>query len=235
MDDTGIEEITDAELIRMFIAAHANDLHTALPARVESYDAGAQTVDVVPMVNKLVPDGATPPNYVSESLPKLADVPVAFPRGGGFFAAFPLQAGDFGMLVFCETNMGTWRATGNQSDPGDVGRHTMSSAFFIPAVAPDTKLLQHADATNLVIGSDTNGSSRIVIKPGGEIDAGAAATNFVAMAEKVKAWFDAFNAAVTGWTPVAMDGGAALKTALTTLVGGTPTTNVASTNLKAEG
>ncbi len=55
---------------------------------------------------------------------------------------------------------------------------------------------------------------------------------FIAMSNKVKAWFDAFNAAVSGWTPVPNDGGAALKVALATLIGGVPTTDVAATKGK---
>ncbi len=55
---------------------------------------------------------------------------------------------------------------------------------------------------------------------------------FIAMSNKVKAWLDAFNAAVSGWTPVPNDGGAALKVALATLIGGVPATDVAATKGK---
>ena len=64
------------------------------------------------------------------------------------------------------------------------------------------------------------------------IEVGGASAQFVAQAPKVKAWFDAFNAAVTGWTPVPNDGGAALKTALTTLIGGVPSTDPACQKFK---
>lgn len=236
--ESALEDITLRELIDLVIDSRLIDLHVSLPARVDSYSASTQTVDVTPMVNKMVPDGAVPPNYVSEALPKLSDVPVAQPRGGGFFAAFPMAKGDYGMLVFSERNMATWRATGNQSDPGDLGLHTMSSAYFIPAVAPDSKALSNASGTNLVIGSDTNGSSRIIIKPGGEIDAGAAASQFVAVADKVLAQLNniasTFNAHVHVVT-----GTADLVTGSVTGTAAAPVTtmstgSVASSNLKAE-
>jgi hypothetical protein len=237
--ESALEEITDAELHNLFITARLIELHKVAIGRVESYDATAGTVDVVPMVNKMIPNGETPPSYVSKKLPKLSDVPVAHIRGNGMVVAVPLKKGDFGILLFADRNIAAWRASdgSQQVDPGDLRVHTMSSGLFIPALAPDKNAIQHADASNLVIGSDSNGSSRIVIKPNGEIDAGAAAAQYVAMANKAKTWLDAFVGAVGGWTPVAQDGGAALKTALTTanIIGPTPlSTDWSSTNLKAE-
>jgi hypothetical protein len=233
MEETSLEEVTDAEMIDAFLDARQTDLHVAMPCKVESYDRSAGTVDVVPALNRSLPDGDG--NYVSRARPKLTGVPVQWPRTTQFALTFPLRAGDYGLLVVCERNIAAWRATGNQGDPGDLGMHTLDGAVFLPGLYPDSSSAQSADASNMVIGSDTNGSARIIIKPTAEVDVGAAAANFVAMSEKVKAWLDAFNAAVTGWTPVAMDGGAALKAALATLIAGTPTTDVASTNLKAEG
>lgn len=229
--ESHLEELTVAETIDLFLEAHSADLHVAMPCKVESFNASKQTVDVVPALNRSLPNGQG--DYVTETLPKLSAVPVAFPRGGGFFCSFPLQAGDYGHVIICDRNIAFWRATGQQGDPGDLGAHTLDGAFFVPALAPDSKALSNVDANSMIVGSDTSAASRIVIKSSGEIDLGATASNFVAMADKVKAWFDAFNAAVSGWVPVPNDGGAALKAALGALIGGVPTTNVASSNVKA--
>lgn len=248
--DSALEEITEAEVINAFIDARLNELHKIAIGRVESYDAIKNTVTVTPMTNRMIPDDATPPNYVSEKLPALADVQVAHIRGNGMFVAVPLTKGDTGILLFCDRNHSQWRATGNQSDPGDLGLHTMSSALFVPAVFPDKSPIQNADANNLVIGSDSNHESRIVIKPSGEIDLGASATNFVAMADKVNTMFNTiinmlnsiFGAASTPiltsavGTPDAVY--AAMKTAVSALFTATtwPSTTgaLASTNTKAE-
>ena len=191
---TQLEDIPLDELLRAFIADAQNDLHVALPARVESYNASKQTVTVTPMVNRYVPDGDG--GFVSEKLPQLQDVPVAIMRGGGFFCAFPLQPGDTGQLIFSERSIGAWRATGAQADPGDVGMHTLDGAIFYPCIAPDNKALANADGTNFVLGSDASANARIVIKPSGEIDAGATAANFVAMADKVLAQLTAIQTAL---------------------------------------
>lgn len=181
--DTFQEEITQAELLDMFLEQFARELHKAMPCKVEAYDSNAQTVDVVPALNRSVPDGDG--NYITEKLPKLSAIPVVFPRCGQFGITFPIAVGDYGLIVVCDRNIGAWRLTGNQGDPGDLGMHTLDGAVFIPGFFPDSKPAQSADPNNMVIGSDSNAASQIVIKPGGEIDAGSGATNYVAMADKV--------------------------------------------------
>lgn len=60
----------------------------------------------------------------------------------------------------------------------------------------------------------------------------AQAVEFVALANLVDAQLDALKQAIVGWTPVASDGGAALKTALTTLFTTWPA-SVAASKVKA--
>jgi hypothetical protein len=181
MSDTPIEEVTDYEVVDAHITSRLLDLHTSFPAKVESYNASTQTVDVVPCLNRALPDGAG--NMVSETLPKLGGVKVCFPRCGGFFVSLPIQAGDYVLVVCSERNIGNWRATGNQGDPGDLGMHTLDGAVAIPGVFPDSKALTSADATNMVIGSDTAPGARIAITPSG-VEVGGN-SDFVALAAKV--------------------------------------------------
>ncbi len=184
--DSGLEEITEDELIQAFISANQTMMQTAMPCKVEAYDSSKQTVDVVPALNRSLPDGNG--NYVTEALPKLSDVPVSFPRGGGFFVALPIAAGDYGLLVFCSRNIGNWRSTGNQGDPGDLGMHTLDGAVFIPGVFPDSGALSNADGTNMVIGKDGTAGAQIVITTD-EVHLGGGA-QYVALADKVKTELD---------------------------------------------
>lgn len=176
--ESGIEEITLAELLTMAMDSRQTDLHVSMPAQVSAYHAVSQTVDVVPMLRRALPDGAG--NYTTESLPKLSNVPVCFPRVGGMFISLPIAAGDYVWLIFGERNIGGWRSTGNVSDIGDLGMHTLDGAMAIPGVFPDNKALSNADGTNMVIGSDASGPSRIEIKPSGGMNLGAGATKGVA-------------------------------------------------------
>jgi hypothetical protein len=211
MSDIAAEEVTLLELIQMAIDAHMLDVHVSLPARVESFDASKQTVEITIMINRMVSDGATPPNWVSEQMPKLKDVPVAFPRGGGFFMSLPLQQGDPGMLIFAERPLGAWRSTGGQGDPGDLGMHTLDGAYFIPATAPDKAALQSVSDTNMVIGKDDASSGQIEITPGGEIHLGTGATKGIvregddlSASAAMSAWAAAVEAALSSLSaPVA--------------------------------
>jgi hypothetical protein len=157
------------------------DIHTAMPAKVEAYNASKQTVDVQPMLDRALPDGQD--NYSTEPLPKLSSVPVCFPRGGGFMVTLPISAGDYVLLVFSERSIGNWRSTGNRGDPGDLGMHTLDGAVAIPGVFPSNDSLSNASDTNMVIGKDGTSASQVVLD-GSKVLLGGGA-QFVALANKV--------------------------------------------------
>ena len=83
---------TLAQLIKQAIDSRLVDVHTAIIARVESYAPEKQQVDVSPVLKRQ-----------SEDLPMLCDVPVLFPRAGGFFISLPIQPGDFVQILFNES------------------------------------------------------------------------------------------------------------------------------------
>src|SRR4051812_27585546 len=110
------EDVTEAEVISAAIDSRWLDLHKAGPARVESYNAAANTVTVTPVLWRqiLTDDG----DYVAEALPQIPDVKVAWPRAGGFGITLPIQKGDFVLLLFCDAPLGAWRQNGQPGDPG---------------------------------------------------------------------------------------------------------------------
>ena len=186
---------TLAEVIDLFISSHMAGVHVSLPGTVQAYDELEQTVDVQPAVKNVYTDedGVE----VVESLPLLAGVPVAFPRGGGFFVSFPIKKGDSILLVCSERSIDQWYGKGEEADPGDLRRHSLSDAVAIPGVYPSTAPLQSAHAENMVMGKDDG--SQIHIKANGEVHIGAGkdgnAADFVALAAKV----DAFQNSVTSY------------------------------------
>ena len=58
------------------------NLHTALPAKVVSFDSSKQTVTLATQIKMKLADGK------DADIPALVDVPVSFPRGGGFAVIF---------------------------------------------------------------------------------------------------------------------------------------------------
>jgi hypothetical protein len=237
------------DVIHDAIEARLLDVHTAIPARVIRYrrdgmiDRGAgpvvdvsgaaQTVDAQIMVKSTVEraDGS----QLLEEIPPIPNVPVAWPRGGGgYYIHFPLRdwdpiqnEGDYVMLIFSEAAWAHFRVTGQLSPPGDLQRHSLSYPIAIPCIAPDADPLPDAPGDEMVIVAPPEQDVRVSRAGAGPV------SDYVAIATKVAAQLDALKDAINGWTPVANDGGAALKTALSALFASWPG-DMASSILKAE-
>jgi len=174
-----------AELLRIAMEAERTTVHVSMPGAVEAYNVEAQTVDVKPLLRRVLVD-VDGNELEPESLPILMDVPVAFPRGGGFFVTFPLAKGDLVHLVFVERSMDQWLGgDGAETTPLDYRMHSLSDAVAYPALYPSKRALGDAHAENLVLGLD--GGSHIHIKPDGEVHLGSEpAADYVALAQLVK-------------------------------------------------
>lgn len=143
-----------AETLRAVQESAAVDLHTALPGIIVRYNHQTQTADIQPAVQRVIPALDEDEEDSVESLPVLPNVPVAFPRAGGFFLHFPLAVGDSVLVVFCEQDTNAWRNTGDEADPGSPERHGLSGAVAIPGYFPRTSTIADADDVNGHIGRD---------------------------------------------------------------------------------
>lgn len=119
-----------AETIQAALDARLGELHTAMPGRVVSVDYTRNTVDVEPAFYHEIEDDYGNPQ--DEALPVIPDVPIAWPRAGGAWITFPIAKGDPVTLLFCERDLGVWRAQGAAGPPGDRRRHHLSGAIAIP-------------------------------------------------------------------------------------------------------
>lgn len=227
-----------AEVLQAAMDSLKGQIHVAMPGIVVSYDEAEQKANVQPQVKQLTIDQDG--NEELLSLPELRSVPVVFPRGGGFFVSFPLQAGDQVLIVICDRELNIWKSKGGDASPQDPRMHYIADAVAIPGCYPFNNVLADAHASNMVLGKD-GGGAQVHIKAD-EIDlyeenpddflAKRTETNNNDTA--IKNDVDALRTAINGWTPVAMDGGAALKVALTTwLAGSISLSDVGTTKVKA--
>lgn len=174
--------VSTAQLLDLHSDRVQEEIHTVLPARVLSYDAAKQTVDVEFSVRVAVRDEEGEPEW--ETLPNLAGVPVAWMRGGGFFFAASLAAGDSVWVYATTAAIGQWRATGKvPSDGPETRRHGLGSCFAVPGAFPSTAPLADASGSELRLGKDGNNAQIHIVS--GEIRLGKGATDFVALASKV--------------------------------------------------
>lgn len=150
------------EVISAAISSRLGALHTSMPGRVESYDASTQKATVKPLIQNV--EIPLQGEEIVDILPILHDVPVIFPRSGGFFISFAIQPGDLVLLVFAERSIDVWvHGQGDDVNPVDTRRHDLSDAVCIPGLYPFQKSLKNSSTNGVKLGSDDNGGMRAEI------------------------------------------------------------------------
>lgn len=152
------------------------DLHTAIPARVESYDAATQKANIKPLLRKKYRNSS-----VVTEIPVIPSVPVQWPssNGGAAYIHLPLKAGDLGVAFFCERSIDSWLSGDGQiTAPNDPRHHDLSDAVFIPGVRPWKAAFSGASENNLTI---KNGSIKIELNPSGKISIEGASQEMVSV------------------------------------------------------
>lgn len=153
---------------RTMLRGWQSNLWTALPAIIQSYDAAKVTVSAQPAIQAQVRDPKG--KWSNVNLPVCLDCPVFWPGGGGYFASFPLAAGDEGALLFSSRCIDSWWQSGGVQTQAEFRLHNLSDGMFIPglfsqkrlpspAPSADTAQLRNGDATLLV---ELNGTTGIV-------------------------------------------------------------------------
>lgn len=217
-----------AEVLRRALDSRLLDVHVSLPGRVVSYDAAKQTATVRPMIPRVLRDAAG--ERVVEDLPLISNVPICFPRGGGFFCSFPLSAGDSVMLVFAERSLDRWRSTGESVDPADTRTHSLAGAWAYPGGFPAGDEIDDADASTMVLGKD--GGPQVVVDGSHVHVGGDTSSQYVALANLVSAQLEALKTAISGAAVLGGDGGATFKANLLAALASWPA-SVAATKAKA--
>lgn len=100
-----------------------NEMHTAMPGKIVSYNGG--TVSVKPSIRFKTPQG----KYLS--YPVIANVPIVVPHGGNAAIAVPVKAGDDCLIIVSEQAIDEWRS-GAEDDT--QLRYDLTNAICIPGL-----------------------------------------------------------------------------------------------------
>jgi hypothetical protein len=120
--------MTELETIREAIDDKLRRLNTAIPGRIESYNAARREADVLPLIREKYADGT-----VLELKP-IKHVPVLMPSVGGVRFTLPVAAGDTVLILFAQRSLDRWLSDGGVVDAGDIRMHSMSDAIAIPGL-----------------------------------------------------------------------------------------------------
>lgn len=106
-----MREPSEPEVLRGATKAGLSTVMTSLPGIVVSYNAATKTAVVEVAVHNGRPE------------PPLPDVPIKFPRGGGYRLVWPIAPGDEVTLIFYGLDPSRFRASGVQSLANILRRH----------------------------------------------------------------------------------------------------------------
>lgn len=171
------------------------EMHTALPGRVKSYDATKQLATVQVQLKREFDhvDGTMEEILVSPCV----NVPVLFPRAGGYAITFPVQVGDPCLVVFLERDADGWLGNGQPAVPPTGRRHHFSDAVAILGLFPGTQPLSPAaSAVALQLRNEAGTKTISILSTGILID-----SNGLLALESAQA------ATINGDTSVAVSGG----------------------------
>jgi hypothetical protein len=166
------------ESLRMALESYASQLWTALPASVVSANLTAQTVSVQPTIQGSVADPSG--NVRLVNLPVLVDVPLVWPKAGGFALTFPVAAGDEVLVVFSCRCIDSWWQSGGIGAPAEARMHDLSDGFAILAPTSQPKKLSNVSSANVQL-RNYAGDTLVEITPDGKANiTGASEINLTA-------------------------------------------------------
>ena len=153
---TSPNTLTDG--VRNAFLYQMTNVHTSFPASIVSYDYTTKKAMVQPQINRKYTDGTIQP------MPILNNVPVIFPCGSGFSMTFPVNAGDFCIVMCCERSIDDWLENGTQTAPANPRKFDLSDGVAIMGLRPFSDPLPAPNNTDFLLSFE---GSKITIKQNG--------------------------------------------------------------------
>lgn len=135
---------------RMMNASNVN-LRVAMPGIIESFDAALQTATVQVAIRERV---LLAGNETWTEVPLLVDVPVLFPRAGGYAITFPVKRGDECLVIFADCCYDAFWQSGGVQNQVDRRRHDLSDGMAIVSGISQPKRLSGVSGAGLQIRND---------------------------------------------------------------------------------
>ena len=121
---------------------------TNFPGKVTDFDPVKQTASVQPQIKATLGSGDT------VSLPVLIDVPVLFPRAGGFSMTFPVEIGDEVWISCSDRDFSSWLQLGGMQKPDSKKLHSLDSAVAHLGLYNQTNVIENFQEGGVQIRAD---------------------------------------------------------------------------------
>lgn len=168
VDQSNIATLSDN--IKQGIDNRLKDLHTSMPGIIVEFDAVNQLAQVQPAIKRIFRQERTDEVLlVPTALPVLINVPVIFPRGGGFSLTFPVKPGDECLIEFCERCIDDWHETGEVKKPTSKRFHSLSDAVCFVGISSKPNKIPNYDADNVELKKD-DGNVFIKLYQNGDLE-----------------------------------------------------------------
>ena len=204
MAETNDNVATLSSNIRDGVNNRLKDLHTAMPGTIISFDPETQLAEVQPGIRRVFKtlEDDNRITMTPTDLPLLINVPVIYPRGGGFSITFPVAQGDECLIMFCERAIDTWYRDGGVATPNAKRFHDLSDAVVIVGLSSSQNKIVNYASADMEIRSDDE-SNVIALHEGGDITISSDGELNIFTAGDTN--IDGDNINVTGATSVTVD------------------------------
>lgn len=175
------------EALRLALDARQSGMWTATPGIVTGVNLIKQTLTVRPAIMGKV----TSPDGVSQDvqMPLLVDIPICWPRGGGFALTFPIAVGDEVLVVFGSRCIDSWWQGGGEGGQAELRMHDLSDGFAIPGPTSQPKKLSFVSVNSVQLRNNA-GNDIIEIAPGGLINVSSQVTTSAGSAQLLQLYGD---------------------------------------------
>ena len=201
--------------LRTMIESVLEDMHFALPGRIEAYDPKTRLATVQPLIQ---------PQYKGDDGPTdlapIQRVPIVQPRTANAQVRLPVAVGDLCLLIFADRAIDNWLAgDGTARAANDVRMHHEDDAFAIlGAWPPGGKGVTDDDPDALVM---QNKGGEVKIRDDGSVEIGKRSLGASGNKDLLD-WIDGFVGVFQKFVPVPNDGGAKLVADVLTYVATNP-------------
>ncbi len=141
-------------------------LWTNFPGIVQSVNLTANTCTVQPAIQGTVEDENGNVQFVN--LPLLVDVPIVWPKAGGFVLTLPITSGDEVLVMIASRCIDAWWQSGGIQKPMEARMHDLSDGFALPGPCSQPNKISNVSSSGAQL-RNAAGTTYVEISSDGKI------------------------------------------------------------------